>query len=55
MGNVHSGSTLTRTTVALDSFVGELGGDIIFEKRWVFLSLTELCFLNLSVWVQHDF
>ena len=34
MGNVHSGSALTRTTVALDSFVGELGGDIIFEKRW---------------------
>ena len=33
MGNVHSGSALTRTTVALDSFVGELGGDIIFEKR----------------------
>ncbi|KAJ3515360.1 hypothetical protein NLJ89_g1813 [Agrocybe chaxingu] len=33
MGNVQSGSALTRTTVALDSFVAELGGDIIFEKR----------------------
>ena len=33
MGNIHSGSALTRTTVALDSFIGELGGDIIFEKR----------------------
>ncbi|KAF9530534.1 hypothetical protein CPB83DRAFT_905184 [Crepidotus variabilis] len=32
MGNAQSGSVLTRTTVALDSFVGELGGDIIFEK-----------------------
>ncbi|KAF8153240.1 hypothetical protein B0H34DRAFT_820167 [Crassisporium funariophilum] len=32
MGNIHSGSALTRTTVALDSFVAELGGDIIFEK-----------------------
>ncbi|KAF9045254.1 hypothetical protein BJ165DRAFT_1476337 [Panaeolus papilionaceus] len=32
MGNVHSGSALTRTTVALDSFIAELGGDIIFEK-----------------------
>jgi len=35
MGNVHSGSALTRTTVALDSYVAELGGDIIFEKRCV--------------------
>ncbi|KAF8958945.1 hypothetical protein BDZ97DRAFT_1839964 [Flammula alnicola] len=33
MGNVQSGSALTRTTVALDSFVAELGGDIIFEKN----------------------
>ncbi|KAF9557800.1 ARM repeat-containing protein [Agrocybe pediades] len=32
MGNAHSGSALTRTTVALDSYVAELGGDIIFEK-----------------------
>ena len=45
MGNVQSGSALTRTTVALDSYVAELGGDIIFEKkcvpssfRFVFLS-----------------
>ncbi|KAH9474804.1 Phosphoinositide 3-kinase regulatory subunit 4 [Psilocybe cubensis] len=33
MGNAQSGSALTRTTVALDSFVAELGGDIIFEKN----------------------
>ncbi|GLB39855.1 putative protein kinase [Lyophyllum shimeji] len=32
MGNIHSGSTLTRTTGALDSFVAELGGDVIYEK-----------------------
>jgi phosphoinositide-3-kinase, regulatory subunit 4 len=33
MGNVHPGSTLTRTTGALDSFVAELGTDIVYEKR----------------------
>lgn len=33
MGNSQSGSTLTRTTGALDSFVAELGADIIYEKR----------------------
>jgi hypothetical protein len=38
MGNVHSGSALTRTTVALDSYVAELGGDIIFEKKCVAIS-----------------
>ncbi|KAJ7216643.1 hypothetical protein GGX14DRAFT_442277 [Mycena pura] len=32
MGNVQTGSTLTRTTAALDSFVAELGTDIIYEK-----------------------
>ncbi|TFK53148.1 ARM repeat-containing protein [Heliocybe sulcata] len=32
MGNVQSGSTLTRTGGALDSFVGELGNDIVYEK-----------------------
>ncbi|KAL0574075.1 Serine/threonine-protein kinase [Marasmius crinis-equi] len=32
MGNVQSGSTLTRTTGALDSFISELGGDIVYEK-----------------------
>ncbi|KAL0946172.1 hypothetical protein HGRIS_012435 [Hohenbuehelia grisea] len=32
MGNVQSGSTLTRTTGALDSFVGELGGDIVYDR-----------------------
>ncbi|KAG6835274.1 hypothetical protein H0H93_003241, partial [Arthromyces matolae] len=32
MGNAHSGSTLTRSTGAVDSFVAELGGDIIYER-----------------------
>ncbi|KAJ7628484.1 hypothetical protein FB45DRAFT_794341 [Roridomyces roridus] len=32
MGNTQSGSTLTRTTAALDSFVAELGTGIIYEK-----------------------
>ncbi|KAF4603205.1 Serine/threonine-protein kinase [Pleurotus pulmonarius] len=32
MGNVHSGTNLTRTAGALDSFVAELGGDIIYDK-----------------------
>jgi phosphoinositide-3-kinase regulatory subunit 4 len=32
MGNVQSGSTLTRTSGALDSFVTELGGDIVYDK-----------------------
>ncbi|KAJ7715595.1 hypothetical protein DFH07DRAFT_862734 [Mycena maculata] len=32
MGNTQSGSTLTRTTAALDSFVAELGADVIYEK-----------------------
>ncbi|KAF9023922.1 ARM repeat-containing protein [Hymenopellis radicata] len=32
MGNAQSGSTLTRTTGALDSYVSELGGDIVYEK-----------------------
>ncbi len=35
MGNTQSGSTLTRTTGALDSFVAELGGEILYEKRSV--------------------
>ncbi|EPQ51918.1 ARM repeat-containing protein [Gloeophyllum trabeum ATCC 11539] len=32
MGNAQSGSTLTRTGGALDSFVAELGNDIVYEK-----------------------
>ena len=58
MGNVHSGSALTRTTVALDSFVGELGGDIIFEKRWGMCHplISHLNTKSLpQVWVQLDF
>lgn len=34
MGNTHSGSIL-RTGGALDSFVAELGSDLIYEKRLV--------------------
>jgi phosphoinositide-3-kinase regulatory subunit 4 len=33
MGNVHSGFNLTRTSGALDSFVAELGSEIVYEKR----------------------
>jgi len=33
MGNTHSGFNLTRTSGALDSFVADLGGDIVYEKR----------------------
>ncbi|OAX43719.1 ARM repeat-containing protein [Rhizopogon vinicolor AM-OR11-026] len=32
MGNVQSGSTLTRTSGALDSFVTELGGGVVYDK-----------------------
>ncbi|KZT22328.1 WD40 repeat-like protein [Neolentinus lepideus HHB14362 ss-1] len=32
MGNAQSGSSLTRTGGALDSFVAELGNDIVYEK-----------------------
>ena len=33
MGNAQS---LTRTSGALDSFVVELGGDVVYERRCVF-------------------
>jgi hypothetical protein len=45
MGNVQSGSTLTRTSGALDSFVTELGGDIVYDKGWVVV----LCPLHMRV------
>lgn len=32
MGNAHSGSNLTRTTGALDSYVAELGNDLVYER-----------------------
>lgn len=35
MGNVNSGSALTRTTGALDSFVAELGGDINLREELI--------------------
>lgn len=31
MGNAQS---LTRTSGALDSFVAELGGDVVYERRY---------------------
>lgn len=40
MGNTQSASTLTRTTGALDSFVAELAGDIVYEKRYVTICQT---------------
>jgi hypothetical protein len=51
MGNTQSGSTLTRTSAALDSYVSELGADVVYEKRFVAFennfvepSATCLCF-----------
>ena len=35
MGNAQS---LTRTSGALDSFVAELGGDVVYERRCVFVA-----------------
>jgi phosphoinositide-3-kinase regulatory subunit 4 len=35
MGNTHSGFNFTRTSGALDSFVAELGGDIVYDKRYM--------------------
>lgn len=34
MGNAQS-STFSRTTGALDSYVTELGGDIVYDRRYV--------------------
>jgi phosphoinositide-3-kinase regulatory subunit 4 len=41
MGNTQSGYTLTRTAAAtLDSFISELGPEIVYEKRYVLYVLT---------------
>ena len=40
MGNVQSG--WTRTTGALDSFIAELGGDLVYEKRCDTLSISNI-------------
>ena len=40
MGNTQSGYTLTRTAAALDSFISELGPEIVYEKRYVLYGLT---------------
>lgn len=61
MGNVQSGSTLTRTGGALDSFVSELGGDIVYEKsigHCRFLK-TVKCrhrnrYLVVKIFIKHD-
>ena len=42
MGNTQSGSLLTRTGGALDSFVAELGADVVYERRSVLLELLRL-------------
>lgn len=43
MGNTPSASTLTRTTGALDSFVAELGHDIIYDRKSVLPRLRTTC------------
>ncbi|KAF9233916.1 hypothetical protein BU15DRAFT_90187 [Melanogaster broomeanus] len=61
MGNVQSGSTLTRTSGALDSFVTEIGGDITYEKsigQARFLK-TVKCrhrngYLVIKIFIKHD-
>ena len=40
MGNTQSGYTLTRTAATLDSFISELGPEIVYEKRYVLCVLT---------------
>src|SRR5258707_1651967 len=40
MGNTQSGYTLTRTAATLDSFISELGPEIVYEKRYVLYVLT---------------
>ncbi|KAF8892835.1 hypothetical protein CPB84DRAFT_1837361 [Gymnopilus junonius] len=62
MGNAQSSSALTRTTIALDSFVAELGADIILRKSALgaarFLK-TVKCrhrngYLVVKIFVKHD-
>jgi len=43
MGNTHSGINLTRTSGALDSFVADLGGDIMYEKRCAYILVVLIC------------
>lgn len=40
MGNTQSGYTLTRTAATLDSFISELGPEIVYEKRYVLYEST---------------
>jgi hypothetical protein len=35
MGNTQSGYTLTRTAATLDSFISELGPEIVYGERYV--------------------
>ena len=46
MGNAQS---LTRTSGALDLFVAELGGDIVYEGRCVCIIFVASCFTHRSV------
>ena len=46
MGNAQS---LTRTSGALDLFVAELGGDIVYEGRCVYTLFVASCFTHRSV------
>jgi hypothetical protein len=36
MGNTQSGYTLTRTAATLDSFISELGPEIVYGERYAF-------------------
>jgi hypothetical protein len=42
MGNTQSGYTLTRTAATLDSFISELGPEIVYEKRYVLYALASI-------------
>jgi phosphoinositide-3-kinase, regulatory subunit 4 len=39
MGNTQSGYTLTRTAATLDSFISELGSEIVYGERYVLHAL----------------
>lgn len=47
MGHAQS---LTRTSGALDSFVAELGGDVVYERRYVVCVLPSVwCHLSTTI------
>jgi hypothetical protein len=56
MGNTASGAT-ARTGGALDSYVSELGADIIYEKRYTRLQVSPLMkhsYSPLTAWALLD-